>query len=103
MSCCAEKDICFYNFNQNDTEEFINIFMNLLHESIKLRAETSVDGTPTNQIERLQVKSVKSWSDFFKNDYSYIIQKFYSQQLTIMLALNVITIQSTLNHLWYYH
>ena len=49
MSCCAEKDICFYNFNQNDTEEFINIFMNLLHESIKLRAEISVDGTPTNQ------------------------------------------------------
>jgi ubiquitin carboxyl-terminal hydrolase 8 len=83
MSCCNQKDISFHNFNQNDTEEFINIFMNLLHESVKVRADISVEGTPTNQIERLQVKSVKSWSDFFKNDYSYIIQKFYSQQLTI--------------------
>ena len=36
MSCCSEKDICFHNFNQNDTEEFINIFMNLLQESVKL-------------------------------------------------------------------
>jgi hypothetical protein len=28
---CQDKDICFYNFNQNGTEEFINIF----HQSIK--------------------------------------------------------------------
>jgi len=83
MSKCLEKDICFYNFNQNDTEEFINIFMDLLHQSIKMRAEISVEGEPRTQIEKLQVKSVKSWSDFFRNDYSYIIQQFYSQQLSI--------------------
>ena len=30
MSCCAEKDICFYNFNQNDTDDStgkLNLFL----------------------------------------------------------------------------
>ena len=83
IKTCNEKDICFYNFNQNDTEEFINIFMDLLHRSVKTDANISIEGTPKNQLEKLQVKSVNSWSQFFKNDYSYVIQKFYSQQLSI--------------------
>ena len=35
MAECVDKDILFYNFEQNDTEEFITIFMDLLHRSIK--------------------------------------------------------------------
>ena len=88
MKVCKEKDIYFYNFHQNDTEEFINIFMDQLHQCIKTRAEISVEGVPENQLEKLQVKSVNSWSNFFKNDYSYIIQKFYSQQLSITSCTN---------------
>ena len=83
MKTCNQNDICFYNFHQNDTEEFINIFMDLLHRSIKMKADISVEGVPTTQLEKLQVKSVKAWAQFYANDYSYIIQKYYSQQLSI--------------------
>ena len=83
IKTCKSKNICFYNFNQNDTEEFINIFMDLIHQSIKVKAEITIEGEPCDQLQKLQVESVNSWSNFFKNDYSYIIQKFYSQILSI--------------------
>jgi len=80
---CQEKDICFYNFDQNDTEEFINIFMDLLHQSIKKKIKITIEGTVKTEIDKLAVKAVKSWQTFFQDDYSYIIQKFYSQLLSI--------------------
>ena len=80
---CQEKDICFYNFNQNDTEEFINIFMDLLHQSIKKKIKITIEGNVSSELDKLAVKAVKSWSNFFKDDYSYIIKKFYSQLLSI--------------------
>lgn len=83
IKTCKQQDICFFNFHQNDTEEFINIFMDLLHRSIKTKADISIEGKPNNQLQKLHVESVKSWSTFFKNDYSYIIQKFYSQLISI--------------------
>ena len=83
IKTCKQQDICFFNFHQNDTEEFINIFMDLLHRSIKTNADISIEGKPNNQLQKLHVESVKSWSTFFKNDYSYIIQKFYSQLISI--------------------
>jgi ubiquitin carboxyl-terminal hydrolase 8 len=88
MKTCKRNDICFYNFHQNDTEEFMNIFMDLIHRSSKTKANISVEGVPTTPLERLQVKSVESWSQFFSHDYSYIIQTFYSQQLSITSCTN---------------
>ena len=83
MSDCQQKDILFYNFQQNDTEEFINIFMDLLHQSIKKKVNITIKGEVSTQLDKLAVKSMNSWSSFFQNDYSYIIQKFYSQLLSI--------------------
>ena len=83
MSECQQKDIMFHNFQQNDTEEFINIFMDLLHQSIKKKVNITIKGEVSTQIEKLAVKAMNSWSSFFQNDYSYIIQKFYSQLLSI--------------------
>jgi len=80
---CLSKDICFYNFHQNDTEEFINIFMDLLHQSIKKKIKITIEGSINSELDKLAVKGVQSWSKFFENDYSYIINKFYSQLLSI--------------------
>lgn len=80
---CRQKDIFFYNFQQNDTEEFINIFMDVLHQSIKKKIHIDIEGTVSNEIDKLSYKALKSWSRFFENDYSYIVEKFYSQLLSI--------------------
>ena len=83
MSDCQTKDIMFHNFQQNDTEEFINIFMDLLHQSIKKKIKITIEGNVTTELDKLAVKAMNSWSQFFQNDYSYIIKKFYSQLLSI--------------------
>jgi len=83
ISDCQQKDILFYNFQQNDTEEFINIFMDLLHQSIKKKVNITIKGEVSTQLDKLAVKSMNSWQQFFQNDYSYIIEKFYSQLLSI--------------------
>jgi ubiquitin C-terminal hydrolase len=85
---CRNKDILFYNFNQNDTEEFISIFMDLLHQSIRVSAEITINGEPTNKLQQIQVNCVKSWAKFFNKDYSYIIKKFYSQLVSITACTN---------------
>ncbi len=85
---CNDNDICFYNFQQNDTEEFINIFMDLLHRSIKRRVDIRIEGEPNTQLEKLQIKSVHSWSKYFNNDYSYIIKNLYSQLLSVTSCTN---------------
>ena len=73
----------FYNFRQNDTEEFINLFMDFLHQSIKKRIEIEIQGPVVSQYDKLAYKAMNSWSQFFKNDYSYIVKKFYSQLFSI--------------------
>lgn len=80
---CEESDKEFYNFHQNDTEEFIEYFMDFLHQSIKRSVKFTFKGDIQTQLDKLALQSSKSWSDFFKNDYSYIIEKFYSQLLSI--------------------
>lgn len=83
MRECQSKDIPFYNFRQNDTEEFINLFMDFLHQSIKKRIEIEIQGPVVSQYDKLAYKAMNSWSQFFKNDYSYIVKKFYSQLFSI--------------------
>ena len=83
MKECVSNDICFYNFDQNDTEEFITIFMDLLHRSIKKKIKITIEGAVSSEIDKLAVKAAKSWQTFFEDDYSYIIKKFYSQLLSI--------------------
>ena len=73
----------FYKFEQNDTEEFIEFFMDLLHKSMKKQVIISIEGEAITNVDKLAIKAINEWSNFFKNDYSYIIKKFYSQLLSI--------------------
>ena len=80
---CRAKDKIFYNFNQNDVDEFLTLLMELLHESIKKKVKITVKGEPKTQLDKLAYKSIEGWKQFFEDDYSYIIKKFYSQLLTV--------------------
>jgi ubiquitin C-terminal hydrolase len=80
---CQKENIYFESFQQNDASDFINIFMDLLHGSIKRKVNIEVSGTPVTMYDNLKVKSIQKWSSFFENSYSYIIQNFYSQILSI--------------------
>jgi len=80
---CKEKNVYFESFQQNDTNDFLNTYMDFLHESIKRKVNITITGTPKNNYDKLKLKSIDTWKNFFENSYSYIIVKFYSQLLSI--------------------
>ena len=80
---CSKNNVYFESFQQNDTNDFLNTYMDFLHESIKRVVNISITGTPKNNYDKLKLKSIETWRNFFENSYSYIIVKFYSQLLTL--------------------
>ena len=38
-----------------------------------------VNGKPKNNIDKLAVQALTNWKQFFKNDYSVIIDLYYGQ------------------------
>ena len=56
---------------------------NFLHKSIKRRVKINISGEPKNNFDKLKLKSVQTWKDFYEKDYSWIIVNFYSQLLSI--------------------
>ena len=80
---CVDEQYYFENFNQNDVDEFITLFMDLLHKSVKSSRIITIKGTVTTEIDKLVKESMVTWKRFFKDDYSYIIEKFYSQLFSL--------------------
>jgi len=87
LRCFKEKikkyNFYFESFDQNDVEEFITRLMELLHKAIERKITFQIDGVPENNMDRLAIKSMEVWKDFFESNYSYIINKTYSQLLSI--------------------
>ena len=83
IRCCRNENVIFYSFDQNDTTEFLNTFLDLLHTSIKRSVNVTVTGKPKNNYDKLKLQSIEIWKDFFENSYSHIIINFYSQLLSL--------------------
>ena len=78
----------FDSFEQNDACEFITILLESFHDIIKQTKIMNIDGTPETELDKLAIQSMKSWINFFKDSYSYIIKKTYSQILTLPVKNN---------------
>lgn len=85
---CQNDNIYFESFQQNDCGDFINTFLDLLHNSIKRKVVVEITGTPKNKYDELKLKSIHSWKKFFENSYSHIIKNFYSELLSITCCPN---------------
>ena len=83
MKQCQKNNYFFESFVQNDAQEFINIFIDLLHNSIKRKVKIEISGTPKTNYDLMKIDSIKSWSKFFESNYSYIIKNFYSKLVSI--------------------
>lgn len=74
-----ESNIDFISFNQNDCEEFLHTLFDFLHNSIKKNCSIKLKDTIT---DKLIIQCSEKWNDSYKNDYSYIVDKFHSQMIT---------------------
>lgn len=78
---CQRNKIVFNGFNQNDVEDFLNQFLDFIHNSISTNIRTNINGTINTLEDQLAVNAAKSWNSYFKSCYSHIINIMYSQLL----------------------
>lgn len=73
---CSEHNLYFENFQQNDADEFLTLFLDLMHRGIKRPVKFSLlKPTQNTYINR----AYDVWDKFYKDDYSYIVKHFHSQ------------------------
>lgn len=69
----------FTGFSQNDVEEFLIFFIDSLHDALLREVTIHISGKVVNDIDKMAIESMKTWKNYFKNNYSKIIELFYSQ------------------------
>ena len=84
---CDKKNLYFENFNQNDVDEFLVLFLDLLHDSIKRKVKMNfkVKSTLSDTNEIIK-KGYETWKNFYENNYSYIVENFHSQLLSMTIC-----------------
>ena len=80
---CNDNNIYFQNFNQNDIDEFLVYFLELLHKCIKKEMSFNQQIKVVDDGDKIIQKSYDTWKRFYENDYSYIVSNFHSQLLSI--------------------
>lgn len=77
----------FRGYGQNDTQEFIEFFIDSLHEGLCKEVEINITGEPLNPVDHMALEAMNSWKNFFKNNYSLIIDTFYGQFVSKVMSL----------------
>ena len=80
---CEDKNIYFESFRQNDASEFLNIFLEFIHDEISRKIHINIQGTVKNTLDKLYHNNLKIYEKHFKSNYSYIIENFYSSLLSL--------------------
>jgi len=81
--CCSDQNYFFDNFDQNDVDEFLTLFLDLLHQSITRKVKITYSKNVEDEGDKIIKKSLDVWKRFYENDYSYIVENFYSQLLSL--------------------
>jgi ubiquitin carboxyl-terminal hydrolase 8 len=70
---------CFTGYDQNDSQEFLQFFLENLHIGLSREVNMNINGKPKNILDKMAIKALTNWKQFFKDDYSIIIQLYYGQ------------------------
>jgi len=69
----------FVGYGQNDSQEFLQYFLETLHNGLAKEVIMTINGDPENDLDKMAVEALTNWKGFFKNDYSVIVEMFYGQ------------------------
>jgi ubiquitin carboxyl-terminal hydrolase 8 len=75
----GELELKFNNFFQHDSQEVLSLLINILHISLSYEVDIKYEGNSKNELDNMQIKSIKTWSKHFKKQYSKILEIFYGQ------------------------
>ena len=77
-----KNNIEFTGYGQNDSQEFLQFFLEVLHNTLSREVNMNIDGNPKNNFDKLAVEACTSYKNFFKKDYSVVLEIFYGQYFT---------------------
>ena len=78
-----------FNFRrQNDVQEFLVFFIDSIHEELKHKVNINITGKIVNELDKMAFEAMKQWKDYFKNQYSTIIEIFYGQLCSHIKAID---------------
>ena len=72
----------FTGFQQNDSQEFLQFFLEMFHNAVCKEVTMDITGKPRNDFDKMALEAYKNYKEFFKNDYSEIVKLFYGQFFT---------------------
>lgn len=80
----ASRDRAFSTLSgsQEDAGEFLQFLLESLHSGVARSVQMDVVGIAKSNLDESHIKSLESWRDFHKKEYSPIIENFYGQTLT---------------------
>lgn len=101
----AFKQGTYINFignGQNDVQEFLLFLLTNIHNSLSKKVKMTISGEIKTEMDKKAKEALDSWISFFKNDYSFIIKNFYSQQVSFIYDLNKNLRSTTYQPVCYY-
>ena len=77
----------FNGYSQNDTQEFIEFFIDSLHEGLCKEVDINISGKPVTQVDHMALQAMTQWKNFFKNNYSICVDLFYGQFVSKIMSV----------------
>ena len=66
---------------QHDLSEALCKILDLLHIGTSYEANITYDGSAINNLDKLMIKSIKTWGALYSKEYSEILELFYGQYI----------------------
>jgi ubiquitin C-terminal hydrolase len=71
---------------QHDMVEFIQFFLDSVHESMKINVAMDIKGNSKNYLDKLMIESLECFKSHYHNDYSIVVDLFGGQYFTRILT-----------------
>ena len=72
----------FTGLGQNDSQEFLQFLLEILHNSLSREVNMSISGIAKNDMDKKAIEANKDWIKYFDKEYSEIVKIFYGQFFT---------------------
>ena len=88
------RDI-FTGWVQNDMPEFLQFFMECIHNCISRSIHIKINGNPKTELDSLAVKCYTMLQENYKREYSEIMEMFYGISFSELISLKTGKVLST--------